>query len=421
MTGAHDAGAGAEPDDQRERRIPRQRNDAPNSGTPTQDGSYTRRIPRRHTPRGWLVSTGLPRDPSATRNLTGFVGTAVVTVLVTRAWLAAAGYPQVGGGGLHIAHVLWGGLGMALAVLLLLSYMGPAVRPAAALVGGVGFGLFIDEIGKFVTTDHDYFYQPTAALIYGVVVAIVLLGEVMHGRRAHHPAEFLAAATDRAVAGLAGGFSANARADAQELVSRGRGAQGSAQVQALVDAVPASSGKVVDLIAAISSRIERLLRRSAAQPRVATSVGWLLIVCSGAAVVVGAWSLINGWRGGTVPAWMSGATMAAGAICLLISLRGRKLAAVTPHRAITALRGVKILRRAALLNLLVTQILVFRILEWPAVVGAVLNLASFAILEARVTRAEAQGLRVPPPEPFWSRVRRFVAGGVVFASARKGQ
>src|SRR5665647_796666 len=83
--------------------------------------------------RGMLLRWGLPRDPAAPSHLAGFVVAAVVTVLLTRAFLAAAGYPQIGGGGLHVAHVLWGGLLMALAFVLLLSFAGPVARPAGAL------------------------------------------------------------------------------------------------------------------------------------------------------------------------------------------------------------------------------------------------------------------------------------------------
>jgi hypothetical protein len=49
---------------------------------------------------------------------------------------------------------------LAVAVFALLSFVGPVARPFAALLGGVGFGLFIDEVGKFVSSDTDYFYRP---------------------------------------------------------------------------------------------------------------------------------------------------------------------------------------------------------------------------------------------------------------------
>jgi len=99
---------------------------------------------------------------------------AVVTVLLIRVFLALTGYPQVGGGGLHIAHMLWGGLGMLAAVSLLLTFWSPAMRQLAAAIGGVGFGFFIDELGKFITSDNDYFFQPTIALMYVLFVLLFL-------------------------------------------------------------------------------------------------------------------------------------------------------------------------------------------------------------------------------------------------------
>ncbi|MBE9940775.1 hypothetical protein G8C60_16755, partial [Cellulosimicrobium cellulans] len=173
--------------------------------------------------RSRALRLGAARDTAAVRHVVTFLVVAVATVLVTRFFLAASGYPQVGGGDLHVAHVLWGGLGMALALVLLLSFVGPALRSLGAFVGGIGFGLFVDEIGKFVTADNDYFYEPTAALIYATVVVLVLVVEALHGWRRHHPAEYLAVATDRAVAGVAGGFTDDAREEARALVALGRG------------------------------------------------------------------------------------------------------------------------------------------------------------------------------------------------------
>jgi hypothetical protein len=112
---------------------------------------------------------------------------AVATVVFTRGFLAATGYPQVGGAKLHIAHVLWGGLLMLTALLATLAFLSPAAKPVASVLGGVGFGLFIDEVGKFVTKDVNYFYKPAIAIIY--VCFVLLFGLIRWLSRSNFSAE----------------------------------------------------------------------------------------------------------------------------------------------------------------------------------------------------------------------------------------
>src|SRR5438552_13546784 len=114
------------------------------------------------------------RNLGAGQLLETFLVSAVAAFLGVRFFLGVTGYPRLGGGGLHIAHMLWGGTLMVAGVLLLLSYLGQRIRRAAAVVAGLGFGLFIDELGKFITSDNNYFYRPAIALIYVVFVLLFL-------------------------------------------------------------------------------------------------------------------------------------------------------------------------------------------------------------------------------------------------------
>jgi hypothetical protein len=125
-----------------------------------------------------------------------FLVCAVATVLAVRLFLAGTSYSQFGGGGLHIAHLLWGGALLAVAVLLGVSLITRASRWVAAFLGGVGFGLFIDEIGKFVTSDYDYFFRPTFALIYVALVLIWLATRAVLTRKRFTHAELVANSLD---------------------------------------------------------------------------------------------------------------------------------------------------------------------------------------------------------------------------------
>lgn len=120
-----------------------------------------------------------------------FVLAGVATVLITRGFLYLAGFPQVGSETLHIAHVFWGGLFLSVSFLFLLLADKPN-KVTAALLGGIGFGLFVDEIGKFITKDNDYFYQPAFTLIYILFLGVWFLSRLIIVRNAKQ--EFLSPA-----------------------------------------------------------------------------------------------------------------------------------------------------------------------------------------------------------------------------------
>ena len=98
-----------------------------------------------------------------------------VTVIVTRVSLELAGYPQIGDATYHIAHVLWGGLAMFAALVLPLTIANPYTPWLTAILGGIGAGLFIDEVGKFITQGNDYFFPLAFPIIYAFILVCIWL------------------------------------------------------------------------------------------------------------------------------------------------------------------------------------------------------------------------------------------------------
>jgi hypothetical protein len=97
------------------------------------------------------------------------------SVALVRLFLELTGYPQLGNQTLHIAHLLWGGLLLFISTLLMLVYANRWVYRIGALLAGVGVGLFMDEVGKFITQSNDYFFPAAAPIIYVFFLLVVLL------------------------------------------------------------------------------------------------------------------------------------------------------------------------------------------------------------------------------------------------------
>lgn len=138
------------------------------------------------------------RDFEAGGNLDLFLVTAVAAVLLIRLFLQLTGFPQLGGDTLHIAHMLWGGLLMLLSIIVLLSFVGNTGHKLSAIIGGAGFGMFIDEVGKFVTQDNDYFFQPAISIIYIVFILTYIGVRWLHNSGTRTPLEYLVNALQEA-------------------------------------------------------------------------------------------------------------------------------------------------------------------------------------------------------------------------------
>jgi hypothetical protein len=139
------------------------------------------------SPPGAAVPTST-RRPVAREEAAGYltllVVAFVVTVTVTRLFLAATGYPRIGGSTFHLAHALWGGLLLVAAVVFQLLWANRWALRLAAGCAGIGVGLFMDEVGKFITTRNDYFFPLAAPIVY---LAMVVLGWIAFRARRRRP------------------------------------------------------------------------------------------------------------------------------------------------------------------------------------------------------------------------------------------
>ena len=346
-----------------------------------------------------------------------FLVSAVVMILLIRLQLWATNYPQLGGGKLHIAHLLWGGLLMLIAIGALISFVGRSARLPAAILGGLGFGFFIDELGKFVTSDNDYFFRPAAAIIYLVFIGLYLLTRWMQRSRGLSRREYLVNAVDS--------LTDAARADLNErdkqrilqlLLQADPNDPLTGQLRDLVsslDAVPApQSNPATRLALAIRGRYERLVEHS----RFATAVSalfcvWAFVIgIAVIALIIAAGLKVGGVNdtevrfGGddniTFTDWASAAASLATGVFVIwgvVLLRARK-----------RLEAYYMFERGLLVEIFVADFFQFLEIQFTAVFGLAISIlllitvrymirSELQLREARASKAAGdEGKRAPP-------------------------
>ena len=300
------------------------------------------------------------RDFDAGAYLQDFLVAAVVTILATRLFLGLTGFPQLGGGGLHVAHLLWGGLFMLVALVLLLAVLGKRTKRLAALIGGLGFGLFIDELGKFITEDNDYFYRPTVALVYIIFILLFLLSRWIGRRRALSEQELLVNAADLVKEVILDKASREEIARALALLERSgtRGAVADGIRTAVLGAARAPErGPSLPTRAAALAR--RAYDRLVAQPW----FRWLIVVTFVADAVVGVLTALAvvaaiGAAGGPILAELDRSRVALGG--LVASLASSALVVIGVARLMASrLAAFRWFERSVLVSIFFTQVFLF--------------------------------------------------------------
>lgn len=121
---------------------------------------------------------------------------AIFSLLLVRIYLAVTDYPQIGRGTWHISHVLFGGIIMTAGMMINLMIQGRNVKKISTAVFGFGFGWFIDEIGKFLTKDYNYFFRPAIIVIYILFVSMFLLYRYLSKKKSENQIIFYSVLED---------------------------------------------------------------------------------------------------------------------------------------------------------------------------------------------------------------------------------
>lgn len=313
---------------------------------------------------------------------------AIAAILVIRVTLGATGYPQLGGRGLHIAHMLWGGLLMLVAIVLLLAFLGRSVVRLSAVLGGIGFGLFIDELGKFITSDNDYFFQPTIALIYTIFVILFLVSRAIDEHKGLTGRDALVNTIDLLIEAGRGDMDAVEKQKALALLRRSDAndrlvPELTAMVRSMTvepDRALGWTARMADTARRMYKRLIRVLRSG----RVLITIFALLAVLDLANVVrialsIPGFSLTRPQL--SFVEWADLITSTTFAVLVAIGV---------VHMRTSRVDGYRWLRRALLISIFFSQIFYFYALQLVAVIGLAISLLLLGALDAMIRTEQAE-------------------------------
>ncbi|NIL59030.1 hypothetical protein [Salinispora arenicola] len=317
-----------------------------------------------------------PQAVSAPSDILTFVLSGVAAVLLTRAYLQATGFPQFDAGGLRIAHVLWGGLLLTVGFGVVLVFLGSRARFVGAILGGIGFGLFIDQVGKFVTAQADYFYAPAAGIIYAAFALLLVITQALRERTRLSRTERTANALDTVIGGLDKGLSDRRRSAVLRLV-RDCGPDVTEAVARLLATVPRREPSLAPL------RRPWARRARQAMTWVVSSrwmVGLVVVYLLGEPLVVVARVGVEAVVGDLPNQQEWGAVLGVASSALATAVLSIRGALLLPRDEVGAFR---LFRLAILVDLLFGQVFSFTVHQFGALVGLAIDLFLLAVITVK--------------------------------------
>jgi hypothetical protein len=269
---------------------------------------------------------------------------------------------------------------MLAALVLLFTYLDGRVRVAAAVVAGIGFGTFIDEVGKFVTSDNDYFFRPAVAVVYVVFVGVFLAIRAARRRRPEGPQEALAAALGLVANAEIAGLDADERDRALDLLGRTDPEDPLARaLREYVRQAPTAADGPLDIL---RDRARRAVRAIAAQR---WFVGLLLAIVAANVVLTIAWTVYAIANLPTPPGVVDLVLVASGLLRTALVLNGVRLYRSSPAAAFRWLQA------AILVAVFVSEPFVFYRSQLLAIFGLAGDLVVYAALRFLSARSIPSG------------------------------
>ncbi len=328
----------------------------------------------------------LVRSVDLARHLDLFLVAAVGSVIGNRVFLVITGYPQVGNGTLHISHAIWGGLMMAIAIIIAVTYLTPEVRGVVALLGGIGFGFFVDELGKFITRDVNYFFRPTFSLIYITFLAMCFAFRAIE-RKSFGPNEGVLNALEALKAATVGRLDEPGRRNALDLLRNTASDGGIAdRVAALLDEVtvlpphePSGPGR-----AAIRARTRYL--RWTTHRSFTVTVTSVFLIRTAASLGISALIVFDGGGIKGFSEWMIAVSEVISTALTVVGVAWLPLSRDRAYRWFDW---------SLLVSLLVTQVFVFEQEQLVGTISLAVTLVYWAILRSAIRSEQARPANPP--------------------------
>lgn len=328
------------------------------------------------------------RNVEAREYLDLFLVSAVASIILLRLYLHITGYPTIGGSTYHVAHVLWGGVLMLAAFVLNFAFLGRRVQRVVAFTGGIGFGIFIDEVGKFVTRDNDYFFRPSVGIIYAVFVMLYVVITYLTRRQKLTSQEYQLNALRQLEEAVRQDIDAHEQIATRRLLEQSdQSSPITKQLLSLLNNVQTVPLPQPNILSRFRNRFGAWYERLWSARYSRTIVRWFFALETAAflaAVLASVYANIDDVQdflqdttdyGHSLIVGQLLASIAA-AVCVLVGLR---------YVASSRIRAFEWFRTATLINLLLTEFFLFSRIRFGAMPSFVFNLILFALLSAVLT------------------------------------